>query len=65
MKQAIQRFNWALQEFKEATAALHPYVEEELAKRNTVDELQELIDILPKTYIGIRRIYEKIENLSN
>lgn len=65
MKKEIAEFNRAATEFKKATAALHPKVEAALNRCNTVEELQELVDRLPTSYIGTRRIYEKMDRIED
>ncbi len=63
LKLAINGFERAAKEFKKATAELNVEVQEEINRRNTVESLQELVESLPVSYIGCRRIYEKIERL--
>jgi len=63
MKEQIQRFIEAQKVFREATHQLNTAVSIEIVKRNTEEELMDLISDLPPSYIGTRRIYEKIERL--
>lgn len=64
MKLSIEAFNRSFLMFKNTSDELDIEVQSEVIKMNTVEELQELVDSLPKSYIGCRRIYEKIERLS-
>lgn len=62
-KTAIKNFHSSALAFKAATKNLSGEIEKIVNNLDTVEELQDLIDCLPPSYIGCRRIYEKIERL--
>jgi hypothetical protein len=64
LKIKINKYRLAHKEFINAETALDCYVGPEISKRNTVDDLMELLDILPLEYRGRRRIYQKIHEIS-
>ncbi len=61
LKTAIEIFTQADDARKVAIEDLDKLVSEEMQRRQTVAELHELIDMLPVSYPGIRRVYEAIE----
>ena len=56
----IKRFKYAQRALDRAEKQLNKWVNKEMGEANTIDSLYRLIDRLPKSYFGARRIYEKI-----
>jgi hypothetical protein len=56
-------FERALNTLKHQSLCLDEYLEAEMKKLNTIEELQDLADQLPKGYRGTVRVLEKIEKL--
>jgi len=57
---AIDAYNAAETVINAAEKTLNGFVEGEIKSRETVDELQELVQELPRSYPGSRRIYERM-----
>lgn len=65
MQLEINAFEDAYYLLKAKTKELDDKVTVEIDKRKTVDELQELVDLLPRGYPGVRRVFEKIYRLES
>ena len=64
MKQEIRAFVEAQEALRKAEAALNAKVQVRLnAAKDDEDQLQALIDELPKGYRGTRRLYQRIAEL--
>jgi hypothetical protein len=63
LDKAIKTFNLSQELVDAWEKELNTLVEKEMKNRKTVDELQELADMLPKKYRGTRRIYEMITRI--
>jgi hypothetical protein len=61
LKQAIADFQVAFAAFKQAEKALNVPVQDILRASPTRDDLNDLLDLLPASYRGVRRIYETLE----
>jgi predicted nucleotidyltransferase len=57
---AIENFKQAQQHLQRKEDNLNQYVQKAMKKATTIAELQDLADILPLGYKGLRRIYEQI-----
>lgn len=64
MKPQIARFKKALAALDVAESALNKVVSKRLRKCNCIFGLQELAGQMPSHYKGTRRVYEKMETLS-
>jgi len=60
LQKAIVDFNLATIALKQAERALNVPVQAILAANPPSDDLYELIELLPKSYRGVRRIYDTI-----
>lgn len=59
-RKAIHRFNKAKSSLQRAEKALDKIVDKEVVRRNTIDELERFVDLLPPTYFNCRKVYRKI-----
>lgn len=65
MDEAIKAFEAAYKAMVEAERKLDPYVAEAIKSTSTIEGLNDLIDRLPRTYKGSRRVYEAIIRLES
>lgn len=63
MNEAIEKFKTAYDEMQKASRSLDRFVEQAINKANSVDALLEIADQLPQGYVGVRRVFEKAEQL--
>lgn len=59
LQAAIKKFEKATATLREAEVALNQQVEPLLNSCETLSEIMDLVDLMPKGYAAVRRMYEK------